>query len=64
MQFGVGSARRGWLTKDDVLNSRSLSELRQELAPPPLTIAFFCPGPAWGTVGGGGSDVLARVDTR
>jgi DNA polymerase (family 10) len=31
MQFGIGSARRGWLTKNDVLNTRSLSDLRQEL---------------------------------
>jgi DNA polymerase (family 10) len=28
MQFGVGSARRGWLTADDVLNARPLDELR------------------------------------
>jgi DNA polymerase (family 10) len=28
MQFGVGSARRGWLTKEDVLNTRPLDELR------------------------------------
>ena len=28
MQFGVGSARRGWLTSDDVLNTRPLDELR------------------------------------
>lgn len=28
MQFGVGSARRGWLTPDDVLNARPLDELR------------------------------------
>ena len=27
MQFGVGSARRGWLTRDDVLNTRPLDEL-------------------------------------
>jgi DNA polymerase (family 10) len=31
MQFGVGSARRGWLTKNDVLNTRSLAGLRAEL---------------------------------
>jgi DNA polymerase (family X) len=28
MQFGVGSARRGWLTAADVLNARSLDDLR------------------------------------
>ena len=28
MQFGVGSARRGWLTSEDVLNTRPLEELR------------------------------------
>jgi DNA polymerase (family 10) len=28
MQFGVGSARRGWLTAGDVLNARPLDELR------------------------------------
>lgn len=27
MQFGVGMARRGWLTKADVINTRSLSSL-------------------------------------
>jgi DNA polymerase (family 10) len=32
MQFGVGSARRGWLTAEDVLNARPLDELRQLLA--------------------------------
>ncbi|MCA1646927.1 MAG: PHP domain-containing protein, partial [Chloroflexi bacterium] len=28
MQFGIGSARRGWLTAGDVLNTRPLAELR------------------------------------
>ena len=28
MQFGVGSARRGWLTAADVLNTRPLEEMR------------------------------------
>ena len=28
MQFGVGSARRGWLTASDVLNTRPLEELK------------------------------------
>jgi DNA polymerase (family 10) len=32
MQFGIGSARRGWLTADDVLNTRPLEELRRLLA--------------------------------
>jgi DNA polymerase (family 10) len=32
MQFGVGQARRGWLTADDVLNTRPLDELRHLLA--------------------------------
>ncbi len=32
MQFGIGSARRGWLTAADVLNTRPLDELRQLLA--------------------------------
>jgi DNA polymerase (family 10) len=32
MQFGIGSARRGWLTADDVLNTRPVEELRDLLA--------------------------------
>jgi DNA polymerase (family 10) len=28
LRFGVGQARRGWLEKNDVLNTRSLQELR------------------------------------
>jgi DNA polymerase (family 10) len=31
MQFGVGQARRGWLQRQDVLNTRSLAELRRLL---------------------------------
>jgi DNA polymerase (family 10) len=31
LQFGVGQARRGWLEKKDVLNTRSLKELRKLL---------------------------------
>jgi DNA polymerase (family 10) len=31
MQFGIGSARRGWLTAADVLNTRPLEELRAAL---------------------------------
>jgi DNA polymerase (family 10) len=32
MPFGVGSARRGWLTAEDVLNTRPLDELKRLLA--------------------------------
>ncbi len=32
LRFGVGQARRGWLEKADVLNTRPLSELRRLLA--------------------------------
>jgi DNA polymerase (family 10) len=32
LQFGIGSARRGWLTAEDVLNTRPLDELRGLLA--------------------------------
>ena len=28
LYYGVGQARRGWLEKKDVLNTRSLKELR------------------------------------
>ena len=31
MRFGVDQARRGWLTADDVINTRSLAELRKLL---------------------------------
>ena len=31
IRFGIGQARRGWLGPDDVLNSRSLGELRKLL---------------------------------
>jgi len=31
LKYGVGQARRGWLTKDDVLNTRSLKLLRPML---------------------------------
>ena len=31
MRFGVGQARRGWLEKDDVLNTRSWDELSKLL---------------------------------
>ena len=30
-QFGVDVARRGWLTKDDVFNTRSLKDVMKEL---------------------------------
>jgi len=33
LRFGVGQARRGWLEKQDVLNTRPLGELRKILAP-------------------------------
>ena len=32
LRLGAGIARKGWLTKADVINTRSLVELRQELA--------------------------------
>jgi DNA polymerase (family 10) len=31
MRFGIGQARRGWLTADDVLNTRPLLALRKRL---------------------------------
>ena len=31
MRFGVGQARRGWLEADDVLNTKSLKELKKIL---------------------------------
>ncbi len=33
LRFGVGQARRGWLGKSDVLNTRKLTDLRKLLAP-------------------------------
>ena len=30
-RYGVQVARRGWLTKDDVFNTRSLTDVRKEL---------------------------------
>lgn len=32
LRYGIGQARRGWLEKDDVLNTRTLRELRALLA--------------------------------
>ena len=32
LKYGIGQARRGWLEKDDVLNTRSLAALRRLLA--------------------------------
>lgn len=32
LRHGVGQARRGWLTKADVLNTRSLARVRRALA--------------------------------
>jgi len=29
MKFGIGTARRGWVTKKDVINTMSVAELRQ-----------------------------------
>jgi DNA polymerase (family 10) len=34
LRYGVGQARRGWLEKADVLNTRSLAELKRWLARP------------------------------
>lgn len=31
MRFGVNQARRGWLTKDDVINTRNVNELKKLL---------------------------------
>jgi DNA polymerase (family 10) len=31
MRFGIDQARRGWLTADDVINTRSLAALRKLL---------------------------------
>jgi DNA polymerase (family 10) len=31
LRYGVGQARRGWLEKDDVLNTRTLAELKRYL---------------------------------
>ena len=33
MRFGIGQARRGWLERGDVINTRPLAELRQLLRP-------------------------------
>lgn len=35
MEFGVGQARRGWLEKDDVINTLSLNELKNIFKPRP-----------------------------
>ena len=32
LRFGIGQARRGWLEKQNVVNTRPLSELRKLLA--------------------------------
>ena len=39
LKYGVGQARRGWLEKGDVVNTRSLSELRALLAKKPSSRA-------------------------
>jgi DNA polymerase (family 10) len=33
LRYGVGQARRGWLEKEDVLNTRPLADLRRLIAP-------------------------------
>jgi DNA polymerase (family 10) len=35
LRYGVGQARRGWLEKADVLNTRPLAELKRWLARAP-----------------------------
>lgn len=35
MRFGIDQARRGWLTRGDILNTRPLPELRKSLKRPP-----------------------------
>ncbi|HKT65582.1 MAG TPA: DNA polymerase/3'-5' exonuclease PolX, partial [Burkholderia sp.] len=32
LAYGIGQARRGWLTRQDVLNTRTLAQLRPLLA--------------------------------
>jgi DNA polymerase (family 10) len=39
MRFGIDQARRAWLTADDVINTRSLAELRHLLKRPSLQAA-------------------------
>jgi len=34
LRFGVGQARRGWLEKKDVLNTRPLAEVRRLIKRP------------------------------
>jgi DNA polymerase (family 10) len=34
LRYGVATAQRGWLTKDDVINAWPLSRLRRFLAKP------------------------------
>ena len=44
LRYGVGQARRGWLEKDDVLNTRTLAALRRLLPRgASLTIAATAP---------------------
>ena len=31
LEYGIGQARRGWLEKEDILNSRTLPQLRKLL---------------------------------
>ena len=37
LRYGIGQARRGWLNRDDVLNTRTLPALRAFLERPPST---------------------------
>ena len=39
LRFGIGQARRGWLEKADVLNTRTVRQLRAHLAQPRATRA-------------------------
>jgi DNA polymerase (family 10) len=39
MRFGIDQARRGWLTADDVINTRPLSALRKMLRRPAAAFA-------------------------
>jgi DNA polymerase (family 10) len=32
LRYGVGQARRGWLGRDNVLNTRDLAQLRRQLS--------------------------------
>lgn len=38
LKYGIGQAQRGWLSKDDMLNTRPLSELKRHFAQRPGVI--------------------------